>query len=102
MAMIETQPKPPQPPARTAKEFESSVKPVWCPGCGDFAILAAIKEVFAKMEVDPAHLVFVSGIGCSSQISHYLSSYGFHAVHGRALPTATGIKLANPELQVVV
>jgi 2-oxoglutarate ferredoxin oxidoreductase subunit beta len=102
MATIELTPKPAAAAARGPKDYESTVKPIWCPGCGDFAVLAALKEVFAKMALDPAKVVFASGIGCSSQISHYFSSYGMHAVHGRVLPTATGIKLANPDLTVVV
>ena len=74
----------------------------WCPGCGDFGILNAVQMALAEMNVDPSRTVVVSGVGCSSKSPHYIKTYGVHTLHGRALPFATGIKLANPNLEVVV
>ena len=85
-----------------AKDFKSDVKPIWCPGCGDYGVLAALTKALAVLGRPPHQVVVVSGIGCSSRMPAYLSPYGFHGVHGRALPIATGIKLARPELTVVV
>lgn len=87
---------------RKPQEYKSDVKPVWCPGCGDFSVLAAITRAFATMGLERHETAIVSGIGCSSRIPAYTSAYGFHGVHGRALPAATGLKLARPELTVVV
>jgi 2-oxoglutarate ferredoxin oxidoreductase subunit beta len=74
----------------------------WCSGCGDHAVLAAVQRFLADLQLPPEETVFVSGIGCSSRFPHYINSYGFHGLHGRALPLATGIKLRRPELQVFV
>jgi 2-oxoglutarate ferredoxin oxidoreductase subunit beta len=74
----------------------------WCAGCGDFGALNAVKRLLAKEQLQPEKMVFVSGIGCSSRFPHYVNAYGFHGIHGRALPLATGIKLARPELDVFV
>ncbi len=74
----------------------------WCSGCGDFGALNAVKRLLAKEQLKPEKMVFVSGIGCSSRFPHYVNAYGFHGIHGRALPLATGIKLARPELDVFV
>jgi 2-oxoglutarate ferredoxin oxidoreductase subunit beta len=74
----------------------------WCAGCGDFGALNAVKRLLAKEQLQPERMVFVSGIGCSSRFPHYVNAYGFHGIHGRALPVATGIKLARPELDVFV
>ncbi len=74
----------------------------WCPGCGDFGILNAIQMGLAEMNVDPSNTVVVSGVGCSSKTPHFIKTYGVHTLHGRALPFASGIKLANPNLEVVV
>ena len=74
--------------------------PRWCPGCGDHAVLAGVQRLLAKRQLRPERTVFVSGIGCSSRFPHYLDTYGFHGIHGRALPVATGVKLARPELDV--
>lgn len=90
-----------EPTARKPQDYKSEVKPIWCPGCGDFSVLAAITRAFANMALEPHETVLVSGIGCSSRIPAYVSTYGFHGVHGRALPVATGLKLARPELTVV-
>lgn len=85
----------------TFKDFRNSVKPNWCPGCGDFSVQAAIQRAAANVGLEPEELVVVSGIGCSGRISGYIHSYGFHGVHGRALPIAQGIKMANRELTVI-
>jgi 2-oxoglutarate ferredoxin oxidoreductase subunit beta len=74
----------------------------WCPGCGDFGILNAIQMALTEMNVDPSRTVVVSGVGCSSKSPHFIKTYGVHTLHGRALPFAAGIKLANPNLEVVV
>ena len=68
----------------------------WCAGCGDFGALNAVKRLLAKEQLQPEKMAFISGIGCSSRFPHYVNAYGFHGIHGRALPIATGLKLANP------
>ncbi len=85
----------------TANDYKSTVKPIWCPGCGDYAVLNALLRAFAQLQLDPARTVVASGIGCSSRFPAFVKTYGIHGVHGRPLPLATGIKLANPELTVV-
>jgi 2-oxoglutarate ferredoxin oxidoreductase subunit beta len=87
--------------AYQAKDYKTDAKPIWCPGCGDFAVLAALYQTFAALEIDPTKTVIVSGIGCSSRLPVFIKSYGFHTVHGRTLPVATGIKTANPDLTVL-
>ncbi len=74
----------------------------WCAGCGDFGALNAVKRLLAKEQLKPDKMAFVSGIGCSSRFPHYVNAYGFHGIHGRALPIATGLKLARPDLDVFV
>lgn len=74
----------------------------WCPGCGNYGILSALKRALAELEIDPNKLVIVSGIGCSSRIVYYIRGSNVHTIHGRAIPIASGIKLANPELKVIV
>jgi len=74
----------------------------WCPGCGDHSILASVQKLLAAEQLTPEQTMFVSGIGCSSRFPHYLKTYGFHGIHGRALPVATGIKLTRPDLAVFV
>jgi 2-oxoglutarate ferredoxin oxidoreductase subunit beta len=74
----------------------------WCPGCGDHAILTAAQRLLQEEQLEPEHVVFVSGIGCSSRFPHYMKTYGFHGLHGRALPVATGVKLERPDLDVFV
>ena len=86
----------------TAAAYKSSYKPIWCPGCGDYAVLSSFTKAFAMLELRPENVAVVSGIGCSSRIPAYTSCYGFHGVHGRALPAATGLKVARPELTVLV
>ncbi len=88
--------------ARSPKDYKSDLPPIWCPGCGDYGVLAACYKAFARLDLDPDNTVVVSGIGCSSRFPGFVTTYGFHGVHGRALPTGTGIKLANPDLDVVV
>jgi len=84
----------------TLKDWESDQEVRWCPGCGDYAILKAVQRTLPELGADPANTVFVSGIGCSSRFPYYVESYGFHTIHGRAPAVATGIKLANPELDI--
>jgi 2-oxoglutarate ferredoxin oxidoreductase subunit beta len=83
-------------------DFGNEQEVRWCPGCGDYAVLANVKKALAKMGVPKHNTVFVSGIGCSSRFPYYLSTYGFHSIHGRAPTLATGLKLARPELNVWV
>ncbi|MBM7564693.1 2-oxoacid:ferredoxin oxidoreductase subunit beta [Paenibacillus sacheonensis] len=85
----------------TFKEFRNNVKPNWCPGCGDFSVQAAIQRAAANAGLEPEKLAVVSGIGCSGRISGYINAYGLHGIHGRALPIAQGVKLANRELTVI-
>jgi 2-oxoglutarate ferredoxin oxidoreductase subunit beta len=82
------------------KDLKSDVKPIWCPGCGDYGVYNALLKVVADLKLDPAHVAIASGIGCSGRFPAFVNAYGFHGVHGRVLPLATGIKLANPELTV--
>ncbi len=89
-------------PKIQAKDYKSDIKPVWCPGCGDYSVLSAITKALAEMGVAPENAAIVSGIGCSSRIPAYTTCYGFHGVHGRALPLAIGLKIARPDLTVLV
>ena len=83
------------------KDYKSDLKPIWCPGCGDFGVVQGIYRALAAIGRPPHEIAFVSGIGCSSRIPGYTTAYGFNSVHGRALPIAQGIKLANPDLLVL-
>ena len=85
----------------TMKDFRNKIKPNWCPGCGDFAVQAAIQRAAANVGLEPHNLAIVSGIGCSGRISGYVHAYGFHTIHGRSLPVAQGLKMANRELTVL-
>src|SRR3954452_18708506 len=87
---------------RTKKDFTSDQEPRWCPGCGDYAILAAVQSFMPELGVAPENTVFVSGIGCSGRFTYYMDTYGFHGIHGRAPAIATGIATANPDLTVWV
>ena len=89
-------------PAMQAKDFRSDLKPIWCPGCGDYGVLQAVYRALAAIGRPPHEIAFISGIGCSSRIPGYTTAYGFNSVHGRALPIAQGIKIANPDLLVLV
>ncbi|HTO87754.1 MAG TPA: 2-oxoacid:ferredoxin oxidoreductase subunit beta [Thermoanaerobaculia bacterium] len=82
-------------------DYKSDLKPVWCAGCGDYGALAALHRAMAKLQLLPWNTVVVSGIGCSSRLPGYVSTFGFNGVHGRALTLATGIKVARPELSVI-
>ncbi len=86
----------------TLKDFKSGVEPIWCPGCGDFGVLQSLQRALAAHGRPPHEVALVSGIGCSSRLPAYTSAYGFHGVHGRALPVAAGLKLARPDLEVIV
>ena len=85
----------------TFKDFRNNVKPNWCPGCGDFSVQAAIQRAAANVGLQPENLAVISGIGCSGRISGYIKSYGFHSIHGRSLPIAQGVKMANRDLTVI-
>jgi len=91
-----------QSPAPTAKDYASDQEVRWCPGCGDYAILKAVQKTLADLQADTAKTVFISGIGCAARFPYYMSTYGFHTIHGRAPAFATGVKLTNPELDVWV
>ncbi|MEK6838995.1 MAG: thiamine pyrophosphate-dependent enzyme, partial [Candidatus Thermoplasmatota archaeon] len=84
-----------------AADYATEVHNDWCPGCGDFGILRTIQMALAEMQLDPSNVAIVSGIGCSAKTIHYVKAYGIHTLHGRVLPFATGIKLANPNLEVI-
>ena len=84
----------------TAKDFKSDQYVRWCPGCGDYAVLNSLQKVMAELGVAPHDIAVISGIGCSSRLPYYTSSYGFHTIHGRGAAVATGVKVANPELTV--
>ena len=90
------------PAALTATSYKSGVKPIWCPGCGDFSVLSAVTKALAMLQRPPHEVAVVSGIGCSSRIPAYTACYGFHGVHGRSLAAATGLKVARPDLTVLV
>ncbi|GAA3719383.1 2-oxoacid:ferredoxin oxidoreductase subunit beta [Salinicoccus jeotgali] len=85
----------------TFKDFRNNIKPNWCPGCGDFSVQAAIQKACAANGLEPDELAVITGIGCSGRLSGYIKSYGFHATHGRSLPVAQGVKMANDELTVI-
>ncbi len=82
--------------------FRSKVSPDWCPGCGDFGVLSALQKAVSNLSIQPKDLMVVSGIGCSSNLPGFIRSYGFHSLHGRSVAVATGMKLGNPDLNVVV
>lgn len=85
----------------TFKDFRNNIKPNWCPGCGDFSVQAAIQKACAGNGLEPDELAVITGIGCSGRLSGYIKSYGFHATHGRSLPVAQGVKMANKDLTVI-
>ncbi|MHA1537089.1 MAG: 2-oxoacid:ferredoxin oxidoreductase subunit beta [Alphaproteobacteria bacterium] len=86
----------------TARDYKSELRPVWCPGCGDFSVLGSITTALAELKLKPENVAVISGIGCSSRIPAYTNTYGFHGVHGRALALGTGLKVARPDLTVLV
>ncbi len=89
-------------PVLTRKDFVSDQEVRWCPGCGDYAILAQMQKMLPELRIPHENIVFISGIGCSSRFPYYMETYGFHSIHGRALTLATGLKTARPELAVFV
>ncbi|MDZ4338879.1 MAG: 2-oxoacid:ferredoxin oxidoreductase subunit beta [candidate division NC10 bacterium] len=86
----------------TRKDFMSDQEVRWCPGCGDYSILAQMQKVLPELAIDRAKMVFISGIGCASRFPYYMNTYGFHTIHGRAPAIATGLKISRPELDVWV
>jgi 2-oxoglutarate/2-oxoacid ferredoxin oxidoreductase subunit beta len=89
-------------PVLTANDFASDQEVRWCPGCGDYSILAQMKKVMPSLGVPREKMVFVSGIGCSSRFPYYMNTYGIHSIHGRAPAVATGLKASRPDLMVWV
>jgi len=87
---------------RSPKDYASDQEVRWCPGCGDYAIIKAVQRTLADLGADPDTTVFISGIGCAARFPYYMATYGFHTIHGRAPAIATGVKLANPALDVWV
>jgi 2-oxoglutarate ferredoxin oxidoreductase subunit beta len=85
---------------RALQEYKSVIKPIWCPGCGDYGIVNSVQKALVTLDIAPENIVTVSGIGCSGRLSHFLNTYSLHGTHGRAVPTALGAKTANPELTV--
>jgi len=83
------------------QDYKSHVKPTWCPGCGDYGVLASLFQAMSALELDPANTLVVSGIGCSSRMPFFIKTYGFQTAHGRVLPVAIGAKIANPDLTVI-
>lgn len=88
-------------PAFVPNDYKTELKPVWCPGCGDFGVLSSLHKAMAELQLVPWETVVISGIGCSSRLPGYVQTYGFNSLHGRALTLATGVKIARPELNVV-
>jgi len=88
-------------PELSPQSYKTDEHPIWCPGCGDFGVLSSIYNALAGLKINPKDLVVVSGIGCSGRTPGFIKSYGFHSVHGRVLPVALGVKLANPNLCVI-
>src|SRR5512140_297953 len=86
----------------TSKDLQSDQEVRWCPGCGDYSILAQAQRIMPDLGIPKHKVVFISGIGCSSRFPYYMNTYGFHTIHGRALPIASGLKLTRPDLQVWV
>jgi len=86
----------------TAKDYRSTLKPVWCAGCGDYGVLKGLTQALADLDIAPERLAVISGIGCSSRLPGYTQSYAFNSIHGRSLPIATGLKVARPEMTTVV
>src|SRR5499427_8137788 len=89
-------------PALTIKDMKGHTDPDWCPGCGDFGVLTALKQALVELNLNPHQVMTISGIGCSSNLPGYLSTYGMHTLHGRALAVATGAQLANHDLKIIV
>ncbi|HEX2357285.1 MAG TPA: 2-oxoacid:ferredoxin oxidoreductase subunit beta, partial [Micromonosporaceae bacterium] len=92
----------PEPLTLTAKDFKTDQEVRWCPGCGDYAILAAVQQFMPELNIPRERIVFVSGIGCSSRFPYYMNTYGMHSIHGRAPAIATGLSVSRPDLSVWV
>src|SRR5271157_3591517 len=99
------------PPVRTpvaeskvlkSEDFKSHIKPDWCPSCGDFGVLNCLQKACSEIGLQPKDILAVSGIGCSSNLPGFFNSYGVHSLHGRSVAVASGAKLANPDLTVIV
>jgi len=93
---------PPRSTPLTIKDFKGKAEPDWCPGCGDFGVLVALKQALAELGIQPHQAMVISGIGCSSNLPGYISTYGMHTLHGRSLSVATGAQMANHELKITV
>jgi 2-oxoglutarate ferredoxin oxidoreductase subunit beta len=106
--VVEMRSKPSSPgesgarPKLTIKDFKGKAEPDWCPGCGDFGVLTALKQALIELGIRPHEALVISGIGCSSNLPGYVSTYGMHTLHGRALSVATGAQMANHELKIIV
>lgn len=85
-----------------AETYKGEVKPDWCPGCGDFGVLASLQKALGKLGLQPKDVMVVSGIGCSSNLPGFIHTYGMHTLHGRAVPVASGVKIANTDLHVII
>jgi len=85
----------------TLKDYKSDLKPIWCPGCGDFGVLSSLMQALVRLQIPPHKLAILSGIGCSSRLPGYINTYGFNGVHGRAIPLAIGVKLSSPDIKVI-
>ena len=92
---------PPALPAFVPNDYKTDLKPVWCPGCGDFGVLTALYRAMAELQLTPELTAVISGIGCSSRLPGYVETYGFNTVHGRALPLATGVAVSRPDVKVI-
>lgn len=97
MATIVEGPKP-----VTMADLKGRVDPDWCPGCGDYGVLAAVQKALVDLQIPQHQVITISGIGCSSNFPGFIETYGMHTLHGRSLPVATGVKMANPDLTVLV
>ncbi len=105
LSTVEIESKSAVPPHSTTlaiKDFKGKADPDWCPGCGDFGVLTALKQALVELNLHPHKVMTISGIGCSSNLPGYVSTYGMHTLHGRALAVATGAQLANHELKIIV
>jgi 2-oxoglutarate ferredoxin oxidoreductase subunit beta len=98
--MVEAQSTIPTPSLLTAKDFTTDQEVRWCPGCGDYSILAQVQKVMPTLGIPRENIVIISGIGCSSRFPYYMNTYGMHSIHGRAAAVASGLKAARPELSV--
>src|SRR6059036_3318805 len=94
--------QPPAGPRITVKDFKGKSDPDWCPGCGDFGVLTALKQALVELNLHPHQVMTISGIGCSSNLPGYVGTYGMHTLHGRALAVGTGAALANHEMKIIV